>query len=128
MKSLDHMDAQFFKEPPYCSMGFPGGSDSKESTCNVEDLGLILSSGTSPGERATHSSILAWRIPWTAYIAHGVEKSWIRLTFTHSLTLLHRGCAGLHSHQQCLRAPFSPHPLQHLFVDALMVAVVTSVR
>ena len=77
MKSLDRMVAQFFKEPPYCAMGFPGGSDSKESTCNVEDLGLILSSGTSPGEGATHSSVLAWRIPWTAYIAHGVKKSWI---------------------------------------------------
>ena len=59
MKSLDHMDAQFFKEPPYCSMGFPGGSDSKESTCNVEDLGLEdpLKDGM-----ATYSSILAWRI------------------------------------------------------------------
>ena len=65
------MDAQFFKEPPYCSMGFPGGSDSKESTCNVEDLGLILSSGTSPGEWATHSSILAWRIPWTEELRAG---------------------------------------------------------
>ena len=31
-------------------MGFPGGSDSKESTCNVEDLGLIPGSGRSAGE------------------------------------------------------------------------------
>ena len=30
-------------------MGFPGGSDSKESTCNVEDLGLIPGLGRSPG-------------------------------------------------------------------------------
>jgi len=42
------------------------GSDGKESTFNVGDLGLIPGSGRSPGERnATHSSILAWRIPWT---------------------------------------------------------------
>ena len=27
---------------------------------------------------ATHSSILAWRIPWWA-IVHGVAKSWTRL-------------------------------------------------
>ena len=44
----------------------PGGSDSKESACNVGDPSSI------PGredllekEMATHSSILAWRIPWT---------------------------------------------------------------
>ena len=46
--------------------GFPGGSDGKESACNVRDLGLILGSERSPGEKmATHSSILSWRIPWT---------------------------------------------------------------
>ena len=30
-------------------MGFPGGSDSKESACNVEDLGSIPELGRSPG-------------------------------------------------------------------------------
>ena len=46
--------------------GFPGGSDGKESTCNVGDPGLTSGSGKSPGEEmATHSNILAWRIPWT---------------------------------------------------------------
>ena len=30
-------------------MGFPGGSDSKESACNVGDLGLIPGVGRSPG-------------------------------------------------------------------------------
>ena len=46
--------------------GFPVGSDSKEFTCNAGDPGLLPGSGRSPGEgKATHSSILAWRISWT---------------------------------------------------------------
>ena len=46
-------------------LGFPGGSEVKASACNAGDLGSIPGSGRSPGEgNATHSSILAWRIPW----------------------------------------------------------------
>ena len=46
--------------------GFAGGSDGKKSACSAGDPGLIPGLGRSPGEgNATHSSILAWRIPWT---------------------------------------------------------------
>ena len=31
-------------------LGFPGGSDSKESACNADHPGLIPGSGRSPGE------------------------------------------------------------------------------
>ena len=36
-------------------------------------------------EMATHSSILAWKIPWTEepgrlYIVHGVKKNWTQLS------------------------------------------------
>ena len=61
-------------------MGFPGGSDSKESTCNVGDLDLIPGSGRSPREGNGHPlqySCLenslgrgAW---WPMF--HGITKS-----------------------------------------------------
>ena len=50
--------------------GFPGGSDSKESTCNVRDLDLISGSGRSPG--GGHGNLLQFtpvflpgESPWT---------------------------------------------------------------
>ena len=55
-------------------MGFPGGSDGKESAYNVGDLGLTPGSGRSPGGRhdnpfqyscLENPIILAWGIPWT---------------------------------------------------------------
>ena len=45
------------------SMGFPGGSEVKNPPANE---GSILGWRRSPGvEMATHSSVLAWKIPWT---------------------------------------------------------------
>ena len=53
--------------------GLPRKHSGEDSACQAgyeRDSGLILESGRSPGEgNATHSSILAWRIPWTRSLA-----------------------------------------------------------
>ena len=47
-------------------MGFPGDPVVKNPPANAGDTGSIPGSGRSlEEERATHSSILAWEIPWT---------------------------------------------------------------
>ena len=60
-------------------MGFHGGSDSKESACNVEDPGLIPGLGRSPGERNGNPlqySCLENSMDRRACTIHGVAKSW----------------------------------------------------
>ena len=48
------------------SQAFPGGSDHKESAYNLGDPSLILGKEDPlENEMATHSSILAWKIPRT---------------------------------------------------------------
>ena len=79
---------QIFIQPLVC-MGFTGGSHSKESICNVGDLGSIPGLGKSPrgghGNPLQHSCLEnsmdrgAW---WAA--VHGVAKSRTQLRFRNS--------------------------------------------
>ena len=71
--------------------GFPGGSDEKESACDARDPDQI------PGqedhlekETAMHSSIFAWRIPWTEELegyrqSDMTEQLMLSLTFSKEL-------------------------------------------
>ena len=43
--------------------------------------------------------------------------------------VLHSSCTSLHSHQQCKRVSFSPHPVQHLLLlDFWITAILTGVK
>ena len=66
-------------------MDFPGGSNSKVSAYNEEDLGAILELGRSPGEgngNPLQYSCLEYPMDGGAWQAtvHGVAKSRIRLS------------------------------------------------
>ena len=75
-------------------MGFPGGSDGKESTCNAGDLVLIP--GWEDNPREVHGNPLQYsclgdpmdREAWWATVP-GVAKSWTQLKrlHMHSTTL-----------------------------------------
>ena len=45
--------------------GFPGGSDGKETWLRDTQIQSLGQEDPLEKEMATHSSILAWEIPWT---------------------------------------------------------------
>ena len=62
-------------------VGFPGGSDGKESACIAGDLNLISGLGRSPGEgngyplQYSHLENSRDRAAWQATV-HGITKNW----------------------------------------------------
>ena len=65
-------------------MGFPGGSDGKESACNVGNLGSIPGLGRFPREENSYPLQYSGLENSMDCVAHGVAKNRTRLTFTKS--------------------------------------------
>ena len=74
-------------------------------------------------------SILVFLVCMPSSGIAGLYDSSISCFLSKLYTVLPIGFTSLHSHQQCKRVSFSPHPLQHLlFVDFLTAAILTGVR
>ena len=68
-------------------MGFPGGSDAKESACNEGDLNSIPGLGRAPGEGNGYQLQYSGLKNSMDCIVHGVEKSQTRLSDFHFTSL-----------------------------------------
>ena len=64
-------------------LGFPAGSDGKESACNARVLGSISGLGISPGEGKGYPLQYSGLENSMDGIVHGVAKSWTRLSDFH---------------------------------------------
>ena len=93
-------------------MGFLAGSNSKESVCNVGDLGSIPGLGRSPGEGK------GYPLQYSGLeTVHGVEESQTRLSDFHS--------QGLGIRSDCLMTmgfPFEGEDILKLSCDGCTIS------
>ena len=82
---ISHLDGNAFSIVwVHCIVwGFPGGSTSKESTCNAGDLGSIPGLGRSPGEGKSYPLQYSGLENSVDCIVHGVTKRQTQLSDFH---------------------------------------------
>ena len=94
-------------------LGFPGDSDDNEFACGAVDLGWPWGpEGPLEKAIATHSSILAWRIPWTEepsgrQTVHGVAELDMTEQLTQMFPLYHFGKSFIMNRYWILSNAFS---------------------
>ena len=87
-------------------------------------LAIVKSAAMNSGVPVSLSILVSLMCMSSSGIARSYGSSISSFFFLRYLHIvLHSGYTSLHSHQQCKRVSFLPHPLQHLLsVDFLMVA------
>ena len=121
------------------TLGFPDGSAGKESTCNVEDLGLIPGLGRSAGVGKGYPLQYSGLENSMDCIVHGVTKSLTQLSnfhfhffhgnsmfniLRHCQTVFQNICTSFHSQKQCIRVQVFLNSHQHLFESVFLILAI----